>query len=128
MMKQHLNVLRLAIGLLWLISATLPLIPRVEQRGLYELSLFGLDSRWLYLLMYSSMLLDAVCAYLALFVAQTWAWMLQIAVVLSYSALLTFSHADLWLDPFGALLKNIPILAALFVLLQADKSATIIKS
>lgn len=121
MVKDNMKVLRWAIGLLWLISATLPFIPHVGQRGLYELSLFGLNSNWAYLLMYLSMLMDAVCAYLALFVAQSWAWLFQMTVVFSYSVLLTYSHADLWLDPFGALLKNIPILASLFVMLQADK-------
>ncbi len=40
---------------------------------------------------------------------------IQFAVILGYTAALTAIHPALWLDPFGGLLKNLPILALLFV-------------
>ena len=38
----------------------------------------------------------------------------QIALVLAYTAGLTLLAPALWLDPYGGLLKNLPILALLF--------------
>lgn len=39
----------------------------------------------------------------------------QVAVILGYTAVLTAIHPALWLDPYGGLLKNLPILALLLV-------------
>ena len=46
---------------------------------------------------------------------------LQIAVILTYSILLSVIEPSFWLHPFGPLTKNIPILALLFLLLNAEK-------
>ena len=39
----------------------------------------------------------------------------QIALVAAYTAGLTLIAPGLWLDPFGGLLKNLPVLALLLV-------------
>jgi len=41
--------------------------------------------------------------------------LIQIALVAGYTAGLTLLAPQLWLDPFGGLLKNLPILALLLV-------------
>lgn len=41
---------------------------------------------------------------------------LQLAVVAAYTAGLTFAQPSLWADPFGPLLKNVPVMAAILVL------------
>ena len=45
-----------------------------------------------------------------------WAWSVQIAVVLVYSAIITWRLPALWLEPFGPVAKNLPILALLLLL------------
>src|SRR5258707_666537 len=40
----------------------------------------------------------------------------QIAIVLLYTAGLTWARPALWADPFGPLLKNLPILVAIAIL------------
>ncbi len=61
---------------------------------------------------YAASLFDVVIA--ALLLLGRWprlAFMLQFAAVLGYTLLLTLTHPALWLDLFGPLLKNLPILA-----------------
>ena len=41
---------------------------------------------------------------------------LQLAVIAAYTAALTIALPSLWLDPFGPLLKNLPIIAAILIL------------
>ncbi|AXF86454.1 hypothetical protein DTO96_102208 [Ephemeroptericola cinctiostellae] len=113
-------VLRGAMALLWLVSAVLPVLPSGQERSLSELMRFDFQPEVLMPLMYLAMLLDVLCAYLALCVPRAWAWLLQIILVLAYSVLLSIGHAELWCDPFGVLLKNIPIMAAMGVMIAHD--------
>lgn len=113
-------VLRGAMALLWLVSAALPLLPSVQERSLGELMRYDFQREILMPLMYLAMSLDVLCAYLALCVPRVWAWLLQIALVLGYTVLLSIGHTDLWLDPFGVLLKNVPIIAAMMVMVAHD--------
>lgn len=59
--------------------------------------------------------LDLVAA--ALLLTHRWrlALMLQLLLVLGYTVGLTIALPGLWADPFGALLKNVPILALILV-------------
>lgn len=45
----------------------------------------------------------------------------QLAVVAGYTILLGALVPELWLDPFGALLKNLPILAAIVALAVLER-------
>jgi hypothetical protein len=48
---------------------------------------------------------------------------LQLAVVAAYTAGLTFAQPSLWADPFGPLLKNVPVAAAILILsaIESDR-------
>ena len=50
-----------------------------------------------------------------------WLWLLQIAVVLGYTAILTLRLPEFWLHPFGPLAKNLPYLAVLWLLYEVDR-------
>lgn len=119
-MNTAFGMLRGSMALLWLVSAVLPVLPSVQERSLSELMRFGFHREFLMPLMYLAMLFDVFCAYLALCAPYAWAWLLQIALVLGYTVLLSIAHTELWFDPFGALLKNVPIIAAMVVMMAHD--------
>jgi hypothetical protein len=48
-------------------------------------------------------------------------WLAQIALVLSYTLIITVRLPELWLEPFGSVLKNIPILVALAILYELEE-------
>ena len=48
-------------------------------------------------------------------------WLIQLGVMLFYSVTLTTVASQLWLDPFGPLVKNLPIAVVLIGLLAAER-------
>jgi hypothetical protein len=50
-----------------------------------------------------------------------WLWVAQIALVLVYTIIITVELPWLWLEPFGPVAKNIPILALLLLLQHLDR-------
>ena len=47
-------------------------------------------------------------------------WSAQIAVVVVYTLIISFTLPRLWLEPFGPVVKNLPILALLVLLQQLE--------
>lgn len=50
-------------------------------------------------------------------------WAAQAAVVLGYSAIIAFRLPEMWAHPFAPLVKNVPILAVLIYLCDANRRA-----
>ena len=115
------SLLRGAIALMWWISGLLPLVPSVQLRALHELSLVGLTGASAVAFMAIAMFLDFACGVCAWWVNRAWVWWAQVALVTAYTLILSVSHAQLWLDPFGALLKNLPIIALMVYMAQTTK-------
>jgi uncharacterized protein YbjT (DUF2867 family) len=108
-------LLRTVLILLWLGSALAGVLAPVASYAVVDaaFSSLGLPSRPLALAFSGVDLLIAV----ALLVRWRPRWMaaIQMAVVAGYTILLTVLAPGLWLEPFGALLKNLPILALIGV-------------
>lgn len=108
-------LLRAVLVLLWLGSALAGVLAPVASYATVDAAFasLGLPSRPLALVFSGVDLLIAV----ALLVRWRPRWMaiVQLTVVGGYTILLTVLAPALWLDPFGALLKNLPILALIAV-------------
>ena len=52
--------------------------------------------------------------------ARRWLWNAQIAVVVGYTLIISWRLPQLWLEPFGPVAKNLPILALLLLLRQFE--------
>jgi hypothetical protein len=50
-----------------------------------------------------------------------WLWPAQIIVVTVYTAIITWRLPELWLEPFGSVAKNVPVLILLVLLWQLEK-------
>ena len=48
-------------------------------------------------------------------------WIAQTALIAVYTVTITFYLPEFWLHPFGPLIKNLPILAAILVLYELEK-------
>jgi uncharacterized protein YbjT (DUF2867 family) len=114
-------LLRLSLAALWLGSGLVGLLQPV---AVVEASLggVGLDGGAVRLLTVLASAADLAigAALLARWRPGTLA-ALQIALVLGYSLALTVARPALWADPFGPLLKNLPILAAVAVLAVLER-------
>jgi hypothetical protein len=65
-------------------------------------------------------LLDIGFGIASLVARSRWLWRAQLAVVIAYTAIITVWLPEFWAHPFGPVLKNLPLLAALLLLLQLE--------
>ena len=115
-----LALLRLSIAAVWIgtaivssglypVADSLALLERVGAHGaLARLMLFGAAG------------LDLVLGLLTLASPRRALWCVQIALILFYSALISWRLPEYWLHPYGPMLKNLPMLAGLCLLLAVD--------
>lgn len=48
-------------------------------------------------------------------------WLAQLAVIVAYSAIISWRLPEFWLHPYGPLLKNLPMMAAIWLLLELEE-------
>ena len=48
-------------------------------------------------------------------------WVAQIVVILLYTTIITLKLPGYWIHPFGPIVKNLPMLAAIFMLLELER-------
>jgi hypothetical protein len=118
-----LPMLRWSIAIMWLVSGFVSLGLYPVDSSLRLLALTGITTEWMaYAALYGAALLD-IAFGVAIFAlrGRPSLWLAQIAVVVVYTAILTAYLPELWLEPFGPVLKNLPVLAALGVLYAAEE-------
>jgi uncharacterized protein YbjT (DUF2867 family) len=111
-----LPLLRASIALVWIVSGVVSLGLYPVEESLAMLQRVGLTGAFAKLALYGSALLDLALGVATLFVGKKILWELQIALILGYTAIISVFLPELWLHPFGPVLKNLPMLAALVVL------------
>jgi nucleoside-diphosphate-sugar epimerase len=112
-----LPLLRLSVAAVWIVSGivSLGLFPISESYLL--LARVGIGADLAPVMFYGAALLDVAFGVATLALNRRWLWLTQIAVVLGYSAIITLRLPEFWLHPFGPLVKNLPLLAVLYLLL-----------
>lgn len=120
-----LPMLRVSLALVFLITGVLSL-------GLYPvdashalLARAGLTGDVADLALYGSALLDIALglAFLLPLRIRRPAYLVTAALILGYTAIITIALPEFWLHPFGPVLKNVPILAVLWLLHELDRRA-----
>ncbi|MDQ4147499.1 MAG: DoxX-like family protein, partial [Pseudomonadota bacterium] len=48
-------------------------------------------------------------------------WIAQVAVIFSYMGIISLRIPEFWLHPFGPILKNLPMLAAIWILYELER-------
>lgn len=108
-------VLQTALIVMWLASAWLGLTHGAPQAKAFVDSI-GLRSDWADPLRIGSSVLDiAIAADLLLSRSAMRTARVQLAAVFGYTVVIGFALPQLWLDPLGSLLKNLPIMVAIAV-------------
>jgi uncharacterized protein YbjT (DUF2867 family) len=113
-----LPLLRACIAAVWIGSGlvSLGLYPVADSLAL--LARVGLESR---VVLYGAAVADiALGLAIYLLKRRRWLWRLQMGLILAYSAIIAWWLPELWLHPFGPLLKNLPMLAAILALHELE--------
>lgn len=112
-----LPILRASIAMVWIVTGllSLGLYPVTESYAL--LARVGVGPALAPWLLYGAAILDlAIGVAILALQRRRWLWLVQIAVILGYTAIITVRLPEFWLHPFGPILKNLPLLAALWLL------------
>jgi uncharacterized protein YbjT (DUF2867 family) len=115
-------VLRWSIALVWIVTGivSLGLYPVEESYAL--LARTGITGALAPLMLYGAALMDLGFGMATLLLKRRYRlWLAQLAVILFYTVIITVRLPEFWLHPYGPLLKNLPMLAAIWLLFELEK-------
>lgn len=111
-----LPLARLVLAMLWLWTAYVSWFAWPRQASLAWLAACGVPVSLQVPLLAGASALDAAIGGALLWRPPRWLWLLQLALVGGYTAILSAALPAFWLHPFGPLSKNLPILVLLLLL------------
>lgn len=117
-----LPVLRISIAIVWIWTGIVSfgLYPVAESYAL--LGRVGITGILATVMLYGAAALDLGFGIATLFLRRRyWLWWAQIALILGYTAIISWRLPEFWVHPYGPLLKNLPMLAAIWMLLEMEK-------
>jgi uncharacterized protein YbjT (DUF2867 family) len=112
-----LPLLRWAVALVWIVTGivSLGLYPVTESYSL--LARVGVAGAAASVALYGAAVLDLAIGVAILGVRRRkWLWRVQMLLILGYTAVITVYLPEFWLHPYGPVLKNLPLLAAIVLL------------
>jgi uncharacterized protein YbjT (DUF2867 family) len=120
-----LPILRLSVAAVWLWTAvvSLWLYPRAAS---YELLVrLGIPRPWAPWFLFGAAALDLSLGIGTLLLRKRrLLWLAQLAVIVGFTVILSIQLPELWLHPFGTILKNLPMLAAISTLYALERHGT----
>ncbi len=117
-----LPVLRASVALVWIVTGivSLGIYPVADSYAL--LARVGITGMLAPIMLYGAALLDLAFGVATLALARRrWLWLAQLSVILFYTAVITWKLPEFWLHPYGPLLKNLPMVAAIWLLLELEE-------
>lgn len=117
-----LPLLRYAIATMWVVTALVSAFVYPVADSLALLARTGLTGAAAQVALYGAAGLDLVLGTTMLRRRwRTWSYRAQILLVTAYTAIITACLPEYWAHPYGPVLKNIPLLAALVALHELDR-------
>lgn len=122
MLPWLVGLLRCALAVMWLATAWISLFAYPLVDSLQMLQQVGLTGPMALAALYGGAGADALFGLATLFARRRRGlYLLQILLILSYTAIISIWLPEQWLHPFGPVLKNIPILATIVALFYLDQ-------
>jgi uncharacterized protein YbjT (DUF2867 family) len=117
-----LPLLRLSIALVWIFTGIMSLGLYPIEQSYALLAHVGLTGWLATLALYGAALLDLALG-IAILVCKRrrLLWIAQVAVIFSYMGIISLRIPEFWLHPFGPILKNLPMLAAIWILYELER-------
>jgi uncharacterized protein YbjT (DUF2867 family) len=117
-----LPMLRVSIALVWIVTGIVSLGLYPLEGSYALLARVGIAGMLAPVMLYGAALLDLAFGIAILVLTRRrWLWLAQLAVILFYTAVITWKLPEFWLHPYGPLLKNLPMLAAIWLLLELEE-------
>lgn len=117
-----IRLIRLVIAAIWFITGVVVLFVFPKEESLNLIFQTGLSRSLAQITLYLGALFDMVLGIWTLLRPGRLLWILQGALIIVYTAIITIWLPEFWIHPFGPLLKNIPILVMLWLLYKNEGS------
>jgi uncharacterized protein YbjT (DUF2867 family) len=113
-------VLRIALAVVWIGTALVSAAAYPHAASLARLGRLGLHGTAANVALYGACALDFILGIATLAKPGRTLWFAQMAIVLAYTTLIAVALPEFLIDPFGPILKNVPILAILALLFSEE--------
>ena len=115
-------LLKFTLAWLWIATGLISAFGYPVESSYAMLKQVGIDNTLAPIVLYAAALLD-VCLGVALLLSfhLRTVVVLQIAIILTYTVIITICLPESWLHPFGAISKNIPLIVSTLMLLAWEK-------
>lgn len=116
-------LLRVALAIVWIVTAFVSAIAYPHAGSLARLGHFGLHGVAADIALYGACALDFGFGVATLIRPGRALWLSQMALMLGYTLLIAVALPEFLIEPFGPILKNVPILAILILLFNEETRA-----
>ena len=108
------------MALIWLFTAVVSLWLYPVQSSLSLLNAVGLHGALASTALYAGISIDILLGIGSLSFPSRTLWVIQAAVIAAYTLIITIALPEFWFHPFGPLLKNLAVLALLWLLYRHE--------
>jgi uncharacterized protein YbjT (DUF2867 family) len=117
-----LPMLRMTIAFVWIFTGIVSLGVYPADQSYALLARVGLTGWTASVALYGAALLD-IALGIAIFIVRRrrFLWIAQAALILAYTVIITVKLPEFWLHPYGPILKNLPMLAVIWLLYELEK-------
>jgi hypothetical protein len=117
-----LPALRVSIALVWIWTAIVSVWMYPREQSLELLYRVGVPQALAPWMLYGAAGLDFIFGVATLALRRRrWLWLAQIGLIVGYTIIITLELPEFWLHPYGPILKNLPLLAALYLLYALEE-------
>jgi uncharacterized protein YbjT (DUF2867 family)/uncharacterized membrane protein YphA (DoxX/SURF4 family) len=122
LLEPALSLLRLSIALVWIVTGLVSFGLWPVADSLHLLHRSGVPPAFAPAALYGAATLDLLLGIGMLpHRHRRKVYWLQVALIVFYTAVITWRLPEFWLHPYGPILKNLPLLAALALLLRMER-------
>ncbi|PMS16349.1 NAD-dependent dehydratase [Trinickia dabaoshanensis] len=119
----HALLLRIALAIVWIGTAFVSAVAYPQAASLERLSRFGLHGFAAHVALYGACALDLAFGMATLIKPGRVLWLVQATLIAAYTLLIAVVLPEFLIEPFAPILKNVPILAILFILFSQETRA-----
>jgi uncharacterized protein YbjT (DUF2867 family) len=117
-----LPILRASIALVWIFTGIVSLGLYPPEQSYELLARAGVPAGMAPAALYGAAALDLLLGFLSLSARRRPSlWLIQMAVIVGYTIIVTVKLPEFWLHPYGPMLKNLPMLAAIWAVYELER-------
>ena len=115
-------LLRFTIAFLWIFTGIVSAFIFPVEKSIAMLAKAGITGIWAPIILYGAAAMDIALGFATLLAYRTsLVGAIQIAVIMLYTVIITFSQFEQWIHPFGPISKNIPLIVATMIMVVLER-------